>query len=67
MFNEFFYKQFSEASEYDINISFDTDSTFDIDFSVARVRDIISKLDSNKTKGPDNSSWLNNLKNVRVF
>ena len=27
MFNEFFYKQFSEASEYDINISFDTDST----------------------------------------
>ena len=45
MFNEFFYNQFSEASEYDVNISFDTDSTFDIDFNVARVHDIISKLE----------------------
>ena len=58
MFNEFFYNQFSEASEYDINITFDTDSTFDIDFNVARVRDIISKLDSNKAQGPDNIHGL---------
>ena len=58
MFNGFFYNQFSEASEYDINISFDTDSTFDIDFNVARVRDIISKLDSNKAQGPDNIHGL---------
>ena len=48
MFNEFFYNQFSEASQYDVNISFDTGSNFDIDFNVARVRDIISKLDSKK-------------------
>ena len=53
MFNEFFYNQFSEASQYDVNISFDTGSNFDIDFNVARVRDIISKLDSNKAQGPD--------------
>ena len=58
MFNEFFYNQFSEASDYDINISFNTDSTFDIDFNVARVRDIISKLDSNKVQGPDNIHGL---------
>ena len=58
MFNEFFYNQFSEASEYDVNISFNSDSTFDIDFNVARVRDIISKLDSNKAQGPDNIHGL---------
>ena len=58
MFNELFYNQFSEASEYDINITFDTDSTFDIDFNVARVRDVISKLDSNKAQGPDNIHGL---------
>ena len=58
MFNELFYNQFSEASQYDVNISFDTGSTFDIDFNVARVRDIISKLDSNKAQGPDNIHGL---------
>ena len=58
MFNEFFYNQFSEASQYDVNISFDTGSNFDIDFNVARVRDIISKLDSNKAQGPDNIHGL---------
>ena len=54
MFNEIFYNQFSEESEYDVNISFNSDNTFDIDFNVAWVRDMISKLDSNKTQGPDN-------------
>ena len=58
MFNEFFYKQFFEASEYDVNISFNSDSTFNINFNVARVRDIISKLDSNKAQGPDNIHGL---------
>ena len=58
MLNEFFYYQFSEASEYDVNITFDADSTFDIDFNVARVRDIISKLDSNKAQGPNNIHGL---------
>ena len=58
VFNEFFYNQFSEASVYDVNISFNSDSTFNIDFNVARVRDIISKLDSNKAQGPDNIHGL---------
>ena len=58
MFHEFFYNQFSEASKYDVNISFNSESTFDIDFNVARVRDIISKLDNNKAQGPDNIHGL---------
>ena len=58
MFKEFFYNQFSEASEYDVNISFNLDSTFDIDFNVAQVQDIISKLDSNKAQGPYNIHGL---------
>ena len=58
MFNEFFYNQFSEASEYDVNISFNSDSTFDIDFNVDRVQNIISKLDGNKAQGPDNIHGL---------
>ena len=67
MFNEFFYNQFSEASQYDVNISFDTGRNFDIDFNVARVRDIISKLDSNKAQGPDNIHGLIFKKCSRVL
>ena len=58
MFDEFFCNQFSEALEYDVSISFNSDSTFDIDFNVARVRNIISKLDSNKAQGSDNIHGL---------
>ena len=67
MFNEFFYNQFTETSQYDVNISFDTGSNFDIDFNVARVRDIISKLDSNKAQRPDNIHGLIFKKCSRVL
>ena len=53
MFNQYFYKQFSEPSCYETNIEFDNDITFDIDFSAPRVKLLLDNLDINKAKGPD--------------
>ena len=62
MFNEYFYKQFSEPSHYETNIDFTNDSYFDIDFSAARVKPLLDSLDINKAQGPDgiNGSVLKN-------
>ena len=54
MFNRFFYDQFSEASNYDIDINFESDNNFDIDFSTDKIRDILRSIDCNKAQGPDN-------------
>ena len=54
MFNTFFYNQFSEASRYDIDISFESDNNFDIDFNIDKIRDILRNIDCNKAQGPDN-------------
>ena len=53
MFNQYFYKQFSEPSCYETNIEFDNDITFDIDFSAPRVKLLLDILDINKAQGPD--------------
>ena len=53
MFNQYFYKQFSEPSCYETNIEFDNDITFDIDFSAPRVKLLLDNLDINKAQGPD--------------
>ena len=47
MFNQYFYKQFSEPSCYETNIVFDNDITFDIDFSAPRVKLLLDNLDIN--------------------
>ena len=54
MFNGFFFDQFSEASSYDIDICFQSDNNFDIDFNTERIRDILRNIDCNKAQGPDN-------------
>ena len=54
MFNKFFYDHFSVASTYDINISFESDNNFDIDFNIGWIRDILRNIDCNKAQGPDN-------------
>ena len=54
MFNRFFFDQFSEASNYDIDISFESDHNFDIDFNIDKIRDILRNIDCNKAQGPDN-------------
>ena len=53
MFNQYFYKQFSEPSCYETNIEFDNDITFNIDFSAPRVKLLLDNLDINKAQGPD--------------
>ena len=53
LFNTFFHDQFSQPSNYDINIDYSSDSRFDIDFNHSRVRKLLSKVNSNKAHGPD--------------
>ena len=54
MFNKFFFDQFSESSNYDIDICFQSDNNFDINFNTDKVRDILRNIDYNKAQGPDN-------------
>ena len=54
LFNDYFRKQFSEPSSYDIDINFQNNCDFDLDLSVSRIRLILNNLDINKTQGPDN-------------
>ena len=53
IFNKFFFNQFSDASSYDIDISFESDNNFDIDFNTDKIRDILRNIDCNKAQGPD--------------
>ena len=53
MFNNFFAEQFSEASNYSIDIDYSNDSNNDIEFSVSRVRNILKNINVNKAVGPD--------------
>ena len=49
MFNSFFFDQFSEASSYDIDIRFQSDNNFDIDFNTEKIRDILRNIDGNRS------------------
>ena len=53
LFNEFFFDQFSEHSNYNIDIDFSDDGGFDIDFSPLKVTEILSTLNPNKASGPN--------------
>ena len=53
MFNKFFFDQFSDSSSYDIDISFESDNNFDIDFNIDKIRGILRNTDCNKAQGPD--------------
>ncbi|MCP4461101.1 MAG: reverse transcriptase family protein, partial [Cytophagales bacterium] len=53
LFNEFFYKQFSDASTYSIDIDYSDDARFDIDFDHRSIRKLLSKINPNKAHGPD--------------
>ena len=48
VFNEYFRKQFLDASNYNIDIDFHNDSNFEIDFSETRIKSILNTLDVNK-------------------
>ena len=66
MFNKFFFNQFSDASSYDIDISFESDNNFDIDFNTDKIKDILRNIDCNKAQGPDKIHGII-LKNLREF
>ena len=53
LFNSFFYKQFSEDSNYDIDIDDSRSDEYLIDFSEHRICDILKNLNPNKAIGPD--------------
>ena len=53
LFNEYFEAQFSEASNYDVDIDYSNDSENDIAFSTSRVRKILKGINVNKAPGPD--------------
>ena len=56
LFNQHFYNQFSDESKYDINIDFSDDKFFDFAIRADSVYQLLSSLNPNKSKGPDNIS-----------
>ena len=56
LFSKHFRKQFSESSSYEVELDFQHDSNFKIDFSVSRIKSILDALDTNKANGPDDIS-----------
>ena len=53
LFNTFFFNQFSSPSNYDIDISYNNDTEFDIDFDHRSIRKLLSNINPNKAYGPD--------------
>ena len=56
IFNEFFVDQFSDVSEYDIDIDFTNDPDNDIDFDFRKIRALLKHINVNKATGPDGIS-----------
>ena len=56
LFNEHFHRQFSQSSNYNIDIDFRNDafSNFKIDYK--QLRKVLSKINPHKSRGPDNLS-----------
>ena len=53
LFNEFFYKQFTDASKYDIEIDFSRDHLFQVDFRSDVIYKHLLSINPNKALGPD--------------
>ena len=53
IFNGYFFEQFSESSNYQTDIDWSNDNSFDLDFSCSKIRGLLSAVNSNKTSGPD--------------
>ena len=56
LFNQHFYNQFSDESNYDINIDFSNDTFFDFTIRTDLIYQQLSSLNPNKSMGPDNLS-----------
>ena len=53
LFNKYFYSQFSNESNYNIDINFLNDSDFNISFSTSRIQNHLQNLNVNKAFNPD--------------
>ncbi|KAL5268986.1 hypothetical protein ACHWQZ_G002719 [Mnemiopsis leidyi] len=53
LFNEFFYNQFSEASNYNIDIDFVNNDFLDLQFHSEDIFKILKMMNANKAAGPD--------------
>ena len=53
LFNNYFFDQFSSASNYDLAIDFNGPDRFDIDFNPTRIEILLLKTNPNKAVGPD--------------
>ena len=53
LFNRYFSEQFSSPSNYNIDIDWSNDASFNIDFSHQKIRKLLQKIKSNKACGPD--------------
>ena len=53
LFNDFFKDQFSEASDYDIDIDFSNDHLNDIQFNYCKIYKLLKNINANKAAGPD--------------
>ena len=56
LFNQHFYNQLSEESNYDINIDFSNDTFFDFTIRTDSIYQQLSSHNPNKSMGPDNLS-----------
>ena len=54
IFNKYFYDQFTEESEYSIDIDFSNDHLFQISFEPGNIERLLKNLDPNKAQGADN-------------
>ena len=53
LFNTFFYKQFSDARTYDVNIDSSHSEEYHIDFNVSRVQTLLKNINSNRAMEPE--------------
>lgn len=54
LFNRYFNEQFTESSDYDINIDFSSDRFFQVDFDICKIKGLLENIDPNKAQGADN-------------
>ena len=53
LFNRFFCDQFSESSNYNIDIDYSNDDNFNISLCHRKIRKLLSNINANKANGPD--------------
>lgn len=53
LFNEFFCDQFSDVSNYNINIDFSNDNDYDISFDHNKIGHLLKQMNAHKAQGPD--------------